>query len=153
VQNFQYSSIILRFLQILTLSEVVFGSLILDVVTKGNRAVFVAVLDSPFDFNGRILSNRSQKYISDVFGDDDNPENDDSVLLTTVENENTEIIDYLVTYWTHLIQQLPFDHQIKISTTAFKTNQLDVLCDWRLPIIHFLRILRLILVTMHDCVK
>ena len=46
-----------------------------------------------------------------------------------MENKNAEVIDYLITYWTHLIQQLPFKHQIRISTTAFETNQLDVLCD------------------------
>jgi len=52
-----------------------------------------------------------------------------SVLLTAIEHENIEVIDYLITYWTHLIQELPFDHQVRISTAAFKTNQLDVFCD------------------------
>jgi len=52
-----------------------------------------------------------------------------SVLLTTIEYKNTEIIEYLITYWTHLIQQLPFNHQVKISTAAFETDQLDALCD------------------------
>jgi len=52
-----------------------------------------------------------------------------SVLLTAVQHSNQEIIDYLVTYWTHLIQQLPVEHQIRISTTAYDDHQLDVLCD------------------------
>lgn len=52
-----------------------------------------------------------------------------SVLLTAIENKNKEVIDYLVTYCTHLIQQLPFKHQVKISTTAFDSNQIDILCD------------------------
>ena len=128
VREFENSSIILRFLQTLQLSDCVFGSLVMDMAREGSKAEFLAALDSPFDSNGRILSIRAQKYISDVFGDD-NPENDDSVLLKAVENENTEVTDYLITYWTHLIQQLPFKHQVQISTAAFETNQLDVLCD------------------------
>jgi len=52
-----------------------------------------------------------------------------SVLLVAVEHKNKDVIDYLITYWTHLIQQLPFEHQVKISTAAYETNQLDVLCD------------------------
>ncbi|CAG9809519.1 unnamed protein product [Chironomus riparius] len=52
-----------------------------------------------------------------------------SVLLTAIENKNKEVIDYLITYCTHLIQQLPFKHQVKISTTAFELNQIDILCD------------------------
>jgi len=129
LQKFENRSLILRFLQTLQLIDGFYSSLALELSTKCTKIEFLSALDSPFDSDGRVLSIRSQKYISDVFGNDDNPENDDSVLLTAIENENTEIIDYLVTYWTHLIQQLPFDHQVKISTAAFETNQLNVLCD------------------------
>jgi len=129
VREFENCSLVLRFLQTLQLSDGFFGSLVLDVASDGSRSEFVATLDSPFDSNGRVLSYRSQKYISDVFGDDGDPDNDISVLLTAIENENTDVIDYLITYWTHLIQPLPLEHQIKISTSAFETNQLDVLCD------------------------
>jgi len=52
-----------------------------------------------------------------------------SVFLTAVQNSNKEIIDFLITYWTPLIQELPVKHQIRISTAAFDTNQLDILCD------------------------
>jgi len=52
-----------------------------------------------------------------------------SVLLTAVQSSNLEIINFLITYWTHLIQQLPVDHQIRISTAAFDKNQHDVLSD------------------------
>jgi len=52
-----------------------------------------------------------------------------SVLLTAIEHKNTEVIDYLITYWSHLVQQLPFYHQVRISTAAFETDQLDALCD------------------------
>jgi len=120
--------LILRFLRTLNLSDEFFGGTVLSMATIGTKAEFLAALDSPFDCNGRFLSNRAQKYISIVFEDDD-PANDDSVLLTAVQHSNQEIIGYLVTYWTHLIQQLPVQHQVNISTAAFATNQLDILCD------------------------
>jgi len=129
VREFENCSLVLRFLQTLQLSDGFFGTLILDVATEGSKSEFLATLDSPLDSNGRVLSTRTQQYISDVFGDDDDPENDTSVLLIAIENENMEVVDYLITYWTHLIQQLPFEHQVKISTAAFETDQLDALCD------------------------
>ena len=52
-----------------------------------------------------------------------------SILLTAVQHSNQEIIDYLISYCSELIQQLPVKHQIRISTTAYDSNQLDVLCD------------------------
>ena len=44
-------------------------------------------------------------------------------------SKHKEIIDYLISYCSELIQQLPVKHQIRISTTAYDSNQLDVLCD------------------------
>ena len=52
-----------------------------------------------------------------------------SVFLTAVLHSNQQIIDYLITYWTPLIQQLPVEHQIRISTAAYDTDQLNVLCE------------------------
>lgn len=52
-----------------------------------------------------------------------------SVLLKAVQHSNQDIINYLISYWSQLIQELPFDHRVKISTAAFNTNQHDVLCD------------------------
>ncbi|CAG9800736.1 unnamed protein product [Chironomus riparius] len=52
-----------------------------------------------------------------------------SILHKALENNNKEIIEYLVSHCTHLIQQLPYRQQLKISTEAFSTNKLDILCD------------------------
>lgn len=52
-----------------------------------------------------------------------------SLLLIAVQNQNMEVINYLISYWTHLIQQLPFKHQIRISAAAFESKQFKVLCD------------------------
>jgi len=123
VRRFRTCSLLLRFLQTLQLSNEFFGFLALDVATKGSKLELLAALDSPFGSKGKILSNRAQSYVSDAI------EDDNSVLLTAIKNTNTKLINCLINDWTHLIQQLPFEHQIKISTAAFVTNQFDVLCE------------------------
>ena len=152
-------SITLRFSRTLNLPESFFETPVKIVAMTGSKADLLAVLDAPFEDNGRILNDQAQNYIRYVFEDDEsgsesdevestsekasdeelgsrvdgistkNEDSSQSVLLTAVQNSNQEIIDYLVTYWTHLIQELPVEHQIRISTAAFDTNQLDVLCD------------------------
>ncbi|XP_070504130.1 uncharacterized protein [Chironomus tepperi] len=128
LEDIQDRTLILRFLHALTLSKAFYGDLVLSMAENGTKSEFLAALDVPFNSNGRMLSNRSQNFIAVEFGDE-NPENDDSVLFRAVQNKNTEVIDYLITYWSHLIQLLPFNNQLKISTAAFETDQLDVLCD------------------------
>jgi len=143
----------------LGLFQNLFKKLILEVIKSGTKADLLTIFRAPVEHDGRVLSIEAQQYLSEVFYEEqlDNERmehiedtkvlnNDDSsiksdyqtvlvgkssssILLTAIEHKNTEIIIYLITYWTHLIQQLPFDHQIKISTAAFETNQLDVLCD------------------------
>lgn len=152
------SSIILRFLRTLNLVEAFFGTIILKVAENGSKGDLLAVLDASFEDNGRILNNQAQNYIQFVFEadvdemkeelDSEHPSDDDqndlmdktfsqpkiedsseSVLLAAVQNSNKEVIDYLITYWSHLIQELPVRHQIRISKAAFEQDQLDVLCD------------------------
>jgi len=145
ITNSQNCSLILRFLRALNLSENIFEKIILEISKNGSKNEFLSALDASLEDHGRILNYHAQDFISEAFvdsklsndstsdQDDQNSSNDEklnfSVLLTAVENKNKEVIDYLVTYWTHLIQQLPFVHRVKISTTALETNQLDVLCD------------------------
>jgi len=159
LSRIKYSSIILRFLRTLNLPESFFETLVRFIAVKGSKADLLAILGASFEDNGRILSDQAQNYIQNVFEDDEsesesdekesdseqlsdeelddqmdttsttNKDSSQSVLLTAVQYSNKEITDYLITYWTPLIQQLPVKHQIRISTTAFDTNQLDVLCD------------------------
>jgi hypothetical protein len=51
-----------------------------------------------------------------------------SVLLAAIENKNVNITEHLINYYSHLLQELPFKHQVRISTTAFESKQLDILC-------------------------
>jgi len=52
-----------------------------------------------------------------------------SVLLAAIESKNQEVVEFLINSCSHLIQELPFKHQVGVSTTAFNSNQLDVLCN------------------------
>ncbi|KAL7014610.1 hypothetical protein ACKWTF_016027 [Chironomus riparius] len=122
-------SIILRFLWALNFPVGFFQSIIFNVVKKSTFAEFLAALDAPFENAGSFLSNTAQQYICNVVEDDEDLTKDESIILTAIKCENYHVVDYLINYWTHLIQQLPFNHQIKVVTTAFETNQFDVLCD------------------------
>ncbi|XP_070508737.1 uncharacterized protein [Chironomus tepperi] len=119
------SLLLLRFLSTLNLSDPTFNSIIFEAAKSGTKSEFMASLDAPFDGNIRVLRNRVEQYLTVVDDDDE----EQSILLTAVQHQNKDIIDYLITFWAHLIQHLPFDHQVRISTAAYDTNQLDVLCD------------------------
>lgn len=133
--------------------------LILEITKCGTKADLLNFLEAQVEHDGRLLSIEAQNFITKIIydeyssdkltehidddsvseksyssnesADDKSSENDSasSILLTAIEHKNTEITDYLISYWTHLIQQHPFDHQLKASNAAFKTDQFDVLCD------------------------
>ncbi|XP_070505924.1 uncharacterized protein [Chironomus tepperi] len=134
--------LLLRFLRTLNLGDNFFEDITLEIAKKRSAAEFLAILDAPFSDCGGWLSSHAQKYITDIVcirqsgGIQERSEQKQqidklcsSVLLTAVQNQNAELIDYLIFVLSHLIQHLPFDHQVKISTTAFETGQLDVLCN------------------------
>ncbi|XP_070497756.1 uncharacterized protein [Chironomus tepperi] len=132
------SFLILRFLRTLDFNEEFFTTLILKYAAIGSKADFQAAVDAPFEETDRKLSAESQRILSTIIngsstGDDDDDEasssHSNSVLLTAVEHKNKDVISYLTFYWFNLIQKLPFSHQVRISTVAFETDQLDVLCD------------------------
>ncbi|CAG9810724.1 unnamed protein product [Chironomus riparius] len=128
VKNINNRAFILRFLHTLILSKEFFESIIMNIALKGTEAEFIAALDETFENSESTLNNGTHEYICNVFGDNQDQAMNKSALLTAVENQNIDVIDYLIYYWSHLIQQLPFEHQVRISTAAFNTNQLDVLC-------------------------
>jgi len=142
LKTIQNSSLILRFLRTLELSEEFFKTLVLKCAACGSKNDLLAALDAPFEEDGKKLSITSQKYLSTIFDDNQSDDDDDtddeaattstqqsSVLLTAIENKNKAVIECLITLWSNLIQKLPFHYQVKISTTAFETGQFDVLCD------------------------
>lgn len=132
--NIKNSSLILRFLRILKLDEEYIALMMLRIAQSGSKKDLLAMLDASFCQEGRILSEESQKYLYYEFcyclsEENSSNESANSVLLTAVKNRNEEVINFLITYWSHLIQQLSFEHQLCISETALETYQMDVLCD------------------------
>ena len=78
-------------------------SLILKSAEFANKYAFLAALDVPFDDNGNILSNDAQEYI---FGVTEDEGSEESVLFNAINNDNTEIIEYLTIHCWHIIQEL-----------------------------------------------
>ncbi|KAL7042791.1 hypothetical protein ACKWTF_001281 [Chironomus riparius] len=146
LSNVKNTSLIMRLLRTLETDDEDIALLILKIAECGSKKELLSILDAPFCEEGRTLNEESPKYIylefshgsseddsSDCQENLDAASNDGSsvtsVLLIVVENKNKEIIDYLITYWSHLIKQLPFQHQVRISEAALETNQMDILCD------------------------
>lgn len=117
------STLIIRFLQIYSQLDEFFHIFRCKCAEKGTKVQFFASLDDPFDGDGRIFDNGAQNIIGTVSNDST------SLLLIAIKKQNVEIIDYLVNCCTHLIQLLPFDHQLQITTFAYSNVQNDVLCD------------------------
>ncbi|KAL7012239.1 hypothetical protein ACKWTF_014709 [Chironomus riparius] len=129
LDQLQNSSIFLRFLKTLKLSDKFFQKLVLKCSKNSSLAEFMAVLDVPFENDQMTLNYKAQSYLSQVFKGSQPLDVSTSVLLTAVENQNVEVIDYLIWNLTHFIQQLPFDHQVKVSTSAFDRGQLHDFCN------------------------
>ncbi|XP_070492349.1 uncharacterized protein [Chironomus tepperi] len=134
------SSLIIGLLKTSKLEQDYSHSLILKIAQHGSKSDLLAFLEASFNDDRRILNEESQKYLYTEFIEDATLNDQEqlssasrnattSVLLTAVEAKNEEIVDYLITYCSHLIQKLPLEHQVRISEAALKTNQINILCD------------------------
>lgn len=120
---------------------------LLTIARNGKPNDFANVLSNN---NEEVLSLESHKYFSELIDEESSEivnsedtsgeieststninkiKKSTSVLLTAISSRNRKICDFLIIDWTYLIQQLPFNHQVKISSVAFETGQLDVLCS------------------------
>lgn len=142
-------SLWLRLLMTLNLPKPKLAGLIVESASKGSVDDFKASLDIPFGalhqpFNRNALEyltcNFTENESSSDSSDTDKSDSDSSteskksaskssILLMAIENSNIEVANYLIKCYSDLIQQLPFDHQIQVSTVAYKNKQFDLLCD------------------------
>ena len=91
-----------------------------------NRSIilrFLKILILPTEFFGGLIINgvangKSEDPVVKV----------KSALLTAVESGKQDVAEYLIIYRIHLVEEIPFDLQVRISTAAFETDQFDVLC-------------------------
>lgn len=116
------SSLILRFLKTLTLSLDFWIELVEKCAQIGTKYDLLAAIDAPLDDKVTGQECDPENFLSWMIGTT-------SVFHIAVQNSNLKITEFLVKTCTELIQQLPLDHQIEISTVAFATNQIEVLCD------------------------
>lgn len=122
-------------------SEELTIKLIFKCASKGSKKAFLAALDAPLKAQEVIHNLDAQYFLTELFESDDashkksdcsNQKNESSrksVLQCAVENSNSDVIDFLIENCTHLIQQLPLEHQVYISTSAYTTKQFKVLAD------------------------
>ncbi|XP_070504898.1 uncharacterized protein [Chironomus tepperi] len=135
------SSLILRLLRIFNFPENFYKELIQKCAIKGSVDDIVAALNIWLDNVEESMTNEAVKCLTEVsyIAQSDNVSPDDvnninshetetSILYLAVKNSKKDIVDFLTNHCMEWIQQLPYDHQLMISTTAFNTNQLDVVC-------------------------
>lgn len=118
--NVKNSALILRFLRALEHEDDFFNNLILKCAREGNKNDFLAILDARYE-NDQLSPNAQDILMSCI--------DDESVLRKALENKNEEIVFFLIYHCSHLINNLPLDEKIKISSFAFKMEKFDVLCD------------------------
>jgi len=140
----KHSSITIRLLNVIKSldeekSHILSKKIILQSAATGSEEDFLAAFDCPFKDNQIITNIQMQEFlmktVDEINIDDDKQtkESDEtsetSILLTAVRNSNNNIFNYLMNNCTVFTRELPFDHRLKISSTAFRMNQIDVLCD------------------------
>lgn len=130
------SSQIIRFLKTLKTSKGFFQKLILKCAASGTKEDLLAAIDAPFEGDGQMLNCDAENWIKNIImvrqkanSQENNENQPQSILLAVVTSKNEEILDYLIAHCGHLIQQLPFDHQIQASVAAFNGQHYDILCD------------------------
>ncbi|CAH1735364.1 unnamed protein product [Chironomus riparius] len=122
------TSTVLRFLTNLTISDETLFSIMLQCALNGSQDEFSSFLNDSFDKEHRIFNANTQKLMS-YYQIDEATQNKISVLLQAVENPRGDVIDYLISNCTHLIQELPYHHRVKVSEYAMTINKFGILCD------------------------
>jgi len=120
------SSTILRFLKTLDVPGEILIKLILKCALQGSKSDLLALLNASFEDDGRMLSIDLQNILSETF---ENDGAEVSVLSQAINNPKKEVIDYLISNCTHLIQQLPYDHRANVSNSAMEVRNIGILCD------------------------
>lgn len=124
----QESTLIIRFLHIYNQLEGFFHILRIKCAEAGSKSQFLAALDDPFDNDGRLLDDNGQKLLKSCFPSVTLPNVSCSYLSIAADHLNIEVVEYFIDCCTHLIQQLPLDHQVQITTTAYINRRIEMLC-------------------------
>ena len=118
---------IIRFLRTLNLPEAQLTKIILNCAKKGSKSQLLAALDVPLEDDSCMLNIDSQNILCSVFDFEGNKST--SILSQAVNNPDKNVIDYLISNCTHLIQQLPFNHRVHVSTIVYQANKFEILSN------------------------
>lgn len=139
LKNVKDSSTIVKILRTLDFDTSFFEDLVLECAKHGTKDDFMAALDINFGAEKITLGSEIQYFLTTVYcfqsaSEDDNNSNlidksEYSVLYDATSHSNKAVLRFLIDYCTNLIQQLNMDHQIEISTKAYETAQIEILCD------------------------
>lgn len=115
------STLVIKFLRVLNIPGKFHDNLALKCVEL-SESDLLASIDGFIDDDGNIQGDYLKYYLSKKLCST-------SILHKAIQQKDSIIFKFLVKTCSVYIQQLPFNHQIKISTHAFESNQFENLCD------------------------
>jgi len=133
------SELILKFIRTLDFSDEFLFKLALKYVKEPPEINFLTLMNGFIDDEGKA---EAHTFLSDFLSwrvgittadsitldiKNNNVKELTSILYSAVQNTNINIVNILVENYTNFIQNLPFEHQIDISTLAFQMNHFDIL--------------------------
>lgn len=126
VKNF---SLILKFLETLSFSVDFYNEILINCAAKGTKDDLFTTLGVQIDT--KIMSISIMDKFTKVYklSSKNFSSNEHSILSAAVEHSNEQVIKFLSDDCSYLMQQLPFDHQLSISTSLYKATNYDILCD------------------------
>lgn len=123
LRDIKNSSLIFKFVQTLKgVNEDFLHDLVMKCAEEGSVSDLLAAVDGYLDDKENICGNDIESYFSKTF-------NSTSVLMKAILHQNKPIVEFLIKKCSIFIQQLPFHHQLEISTQTYKTNKFNLLCD------------------------
>lgn len=117
--------LMIRFLQIFISPDNYWNHVAIQCAKNGSLQQLLAIFDDPFENHVKNLNIDAQRLVSEISPNS----NSKSIISIALENSNDEILCYLINNCTHLIQLLPFDHQIQLSTKVYMDRRFQNLCD------------------------
>lgn len=120
------SILIIKFLKVFELSKYFVENIIFVFAETANKQQFLTALDCYYIDQALLFNSEVQEILRWCF---EIKKSYTSILRIAVENKNEEVLNFLIEHCTFLIQELPFQEKIDISTHALLTNQINVLCD------------------------
>lgn len=136
IESFLKVSLIMRFLSALNLGNN-FIDLAVSGFKKGSKENFLAVIDAPFDDSGHSIFQNLTKYLTYTYPYADSEQ---LGLQISIENENWDLINFLVEELGHVLFDVDYGNQLAMTTAAYQKGNIDLLykllelCEFPFPL-------------------